>query len=117
MMNHRNHMTFNALACSAMSFLRDHEAEHLTHDQPRLVDRCIAHLVEICAVSQTTAYVATMQALGELEARHCKASIDCTRTTSFALFLTSENGIQTVITAAALADLVKKQPFMRLQLG
>ena len=108
-------MSINTIDCIAMNFLRDHEGEHLSHDLPRLVDRCIAHLVENCAVSQATAYVATMQALGELESRRSKTHIDCSRTTSFVLFLTGEDGQQTAITAAELARLVKEaQPRMQL---
>lgn len=103
-------MTINALACVALNFLRDHEAEHLTPDLPRLVDRCIAHLVESCTVSHATAHVASMQALGELQARHSKASIDCSRTTSFTLFLHDEQGRPVVITVAELARLVRNTP-------
>ena len=100
-------MSINALACTAMRFLQAHESEHLAHDLPRLTDRCIAHLVETCSVSHAPARVATLQAQGELEARHCKASIDCSRTTSFTLFLTDENGNPVVMTVAELARLVR----------
>jgi hypothetical protein len=103
-------MTINALACSAMSFLRDHEAEHLPPDLPRLADRCIAHLVESCTVSHANAHLATMQAMGELKARHSKVSIDCGRTTSFTLFMTDEHGNQVVLLAADLARLAKLAP-------
>lgn len=97
-----------------MSFLRGHEAEHLTPDLPRLADRCIAHLVATCAVSHAAAHIATMQAMGELEARHCKASIDCTRTTSFTLFLNDEQGRPLVMTVAELVHLVREaKPLMR----
>lgn len=105
-------MSINALACIAMSFLRDHEAEHLTHDRPRLVDRCITHLVEKCAVSKDKAKTATVQAYGELTARHSKVSIDCGRTTSFTLFMTDEQGNQIVLLAADVARLAKSAPVM-----
>jgi hypothetical protein len=111
-------MSINALACSAMQFLQTHENEHLAPDLPLLVDRCIAHLVEVCGVSQPTAQVATLQAQGELSARHSKASIDCTRTTSFTLFLNDEQGRPVVVTVAELARLVKDaRPLMRLTPG
>lgn len=100
-------MSINALACSAMSFLRDHEAEYLTPDLPRLADRCIAYLVASCAVSNANAHQATMQAMGELSARHSKVSIDCARTTSFTLFMTDEHGHPVVLLAADLAKLAK----------
>ena len=106
-------MTINALACSAMSYLRDREAQYLSRDMPRLVDQCIAHLVETCDVSQANAHQAAMQALGELSARHSKVSIDCGRTTSFTLFMTDENGHPVVLLAADLARLAKLAP--RLQ--
>jgi hypothetical protein len=100
-------MTINALACSAMSFLRDHENEYLAAAKPLLVDRCIAHLVEACGVSHANAHQATLQAMGELAARHSKVSIDCGRTTSFTLFMTDENGRPVVLLAADLARLAR----------
>ncbi|NVM80074.1 hypothetical protein FHW83_005919 [Duganella sp. SG902] len=103
-------MSINTLACSAMSFLRDHEAEHLSPDLPKLVDRCIAHLVESCGVSHANAHMATMQAVGELDARHSKASIDCSKTTSFTLFIKDEHGRQVVLTAAGLMRLIHAGP-------
>lgn len=95
-----------ALRPLALAFLQQHEAEHLAHDQARLVDRCVAHLVDAAECSASTARDSTMQALGELSARRRHGHIDCTRTTSFALFLVDGGGTRRAITIAALLDLI-----------
>ncbi len=107
-------MTNNALNCTAMRFLQAHENEHLERDRPLLLQRCIDYLVDFCNVSSDTARVITHQVDGELQARHCKVSIDCSRTTSFALFIKHENGDQEAITVAALARLIAQRPQQRL---
>lgn len=101
-------MSTLVLTCSALSFLRAHEDEHLTSDQQRLADRCIEHLVDSAGISADTAHTVTLQALGELSARRSKVSIDCTRTTSFTLFMKDENGQQVVLIAADLVKLAKQ---------
>lgn len=101
-------MSTFALTCSALSFLQDHENEHLSGDRQRLVDRCIEHLVNSAGISTDTARTVTLQALGELSARRSKVSIDCTRTTSFTLFMKDESGQPVVLVAADLAELAKQ---------
>ena len=100
-------MSTLALTCSALSFLQDHEDEHLIRDRQRLVDRCIEHLVDSAGISADSARTVTLQALGELSARRSKVSIDCTRTTSFTLFLKDESGQAIVLMAADLVDLAR----------
>lgn len=97
-----------ALSCTALNFLRTHADEHLNRDRQRLVDRCVAHLVESAGISADTARTVTLQALGELCARRGKVSIDCTRTTSFTLFITDENGKSVAIVASDLLRLVEQ---------
>lgn len=101
----------NPMFSSALGFLQHHEAEYLAHDQPRLVDRCIAHLVESAECSASSARDIVMQALGELSARRRPGYIDCNRTTSFALFLVDSQGIRRTITIAALLDLIDPPAF------
>lgn len=101
-------MSTLALTCSALSFLRDHEDEHLSADRQRLVDRCVEHLVNSTGISADTARTVTLQALGELSARRSNVSIDCTRTTSFTLFMKDESGQSVVLVAADLAELAKQ---------
>lgn len=100
-------MSTFALTCNALSFLQDHHDEHLSADRQRLVDRCIEHLVNSTGIATDTARTVTLQALGELSARRSKATIDCTRTTSFTLFMKDENGQSVVLVAADLAELAK----------
>jgi len=100
-------MSTFALACTALSFLQDHHDEHLSADRQRLVDRCIDHLVSSTGIATDTAHTVTLQALGELSARRSKATIDCTRTTSFTLFMKDESGQSVVLVAADLAEMAK----------
>lgn len=108
-------MSTHALSCSALTFLQDHKDEYLTPDRQLLVDRCIEHLVETAGVSTDTARTVTLQAMGELSARRSKASIDCTRTTSFTLFMTDENGQSVALIAADLVELAKQAQLTPLQ--
>lgn len=101
-------MSTPALACSALTYLRDHEDEHLSRDRDLLVERCVDHLVATAYVSAETARTATMQALGELLSRSSKAAIDCTRTTSFTLFMTDDRGNPVVLLAADLTLLAEQ---------
>ena len=101
-------MSTIALTSRAQRFLQDHENEHLSRDRQLLVDRCVDHLVEAVGISTETAHVITVQALGELSARRSRVSIDCTRTTSFTLFMTDENGQRIALIASDLAELAKQ---------
>lgn len=100
-----------ALYPLALAFLQQHEAEHLAHDTERLVDRCIGHLVETGLCSASSARDTAMQALGELSARRRIGHIDCTRTTSFTLFLVDAQGQRRAVTIAALLGLIESQAF------
>jgi hypothetical protein len=95
-----------ALYPLALTFLQQHEAEHLAHDQERLVDRCTAHLVELGQCSASSARDTTMQALGELSARRRIGHIDMTRSTSFTLFLVDAQGQRRALTIASLLNLI-----------
>lgn len=99
-------MTTPLLYTRAFAFLQTHEGEHLTHDQNNLVDRCIAHLVADAHVSYDTAKDTTLQALGELSARRRLEYIDCSRTTSYALFLVDVKGEKRVFTVAELLQMI-----------
>jgi hypothetical protein len=101
-------MSTIALTTRAQRFLHDHEGEHLSRDRQLLVDRCVEHLVETGGISDETARVITVQALGELSARRSRACIDCTRTTSFALFMTDEGGKRIALIASDLVELAKQ---------
>ncbi|MYM70509.1 hypothetical protein GTP45_27405 [Pseudoduganella sp. FT55W] len=96
-----------ALSPLALAFLQQHEGEHLAHETERLVERCTAHLVETGMCSASSARDITMQALGELSARRRIGHIDCTRTTSFTLFLIDSQGQRRALTIAALLALIE----------
>jgi len=101
-------MSTIALTTRATRFLEEHEGQHLSRDRQLLVDRCVAHLVDAAQISDETARVITVQALGELSARRSPAYIDCTRTTSFALFMNDENGKRVALIASDLVELAKQ---------
>lgn len=102
-----------ALFPAALAFLQQHEAEHLAPDTERLVAHCVAHLVSGAEVSAAKAHDTTMQALGELECRRRREYIDCSRTTSFTLFLVDSHGKRHAFTVADLiariGDLAERQ--------
>jgi len=108
-------MSTHALTTNALSFLQDHQDEYLSPDRQLLVDRCIEHLLETACVSTDTAHTVTLQALGELSACHSKVSIDCTRTTSFTLFMKDEDGEAIILTASDLVELAKLARLSPLQ--
>lgn len=91
----------------ALRYLQAHEGEHLTHDQHRLVDRCIDYLVADSHASHPTARDITMQAFGEFTARHRREYIDCSRTTSYALFLIDDKGERIALTLSELLQLIE----------
>lgn len=101
-------MSTIALTARALRFLEQHEGEHLSRDLQLLVDRCVAHLVDTAHLPNETARVITVQALGELSARRSPACIDCTRTTSFALFMTDERGKRVALMASDLVQMAKQ---------
>ena len=92
----------------AFIFLQTHEGEHLAHDQHRLVSRCIDHLVLSSEVSADTAKDVTMQALGELTSRRRREYIDCTRTTSYTLFLVDATGQRRAFLLSELLQLIEQ---------
>jgi hypothetical protein len=98
----------NTLHYVALAFLAKHQGEHLEHDRTLLVERCVAHLIETEMVSSREAEVATLQALGEHESKRCKAYVDVSLTTSYAVFIRDpKNGRMRVFTVAELIDLAK----------
>lgn len=103
-----NAMSTTAITNCAKRFLEEHEGEHLSRDRQMLVDRCVEHLVDTVGIATETARVVTVQALGELSAHRSAACIDCTRTTSFALFMTDENGQRIALIASDLVELAKQ---------
>lgn len=103
-----NAMSTIVLTSRAQRFLLDHEDEHLSKDRQLLVDRCVEYLVDTAKISDETARVITVQALGELSSRRSTVTIDCTRTTSFALFMTDERGQRIALIASDLVELAKQ---------
>lgn len=101
-------MSTIALTSRAQRFIQDHEGEHLSRDRQLLVDRCVEHLVDTAGVSDETARVITVQVLGELSSSRSSVTIDCTRTTSFALFMTDERGQRVALIASDLVELAKQ---------
>jgi hypothetical protein len=98
----------NTLHYVALAFLAKHQGEHLEHDRTLLVERCVAHLIDAEMVSSREAEVATLQALGEHESKRCKAYVDVSLTTSYAVFVRDpKNGRMRVFTVAELIDLAK----------
>ena len=93
-----------ALEAAAFQFLLQHEGEHFWRDRALLVEPCIAHLVDACGAPRQRAADVAMQALGELDSRHHRIYIDCTRTTSFTLFMVDQDRGTT--RAIALSDLL-----------
>ncbi|HDR9024796.1 TPA: hypothetical protein QDB09_005403 [Burkholderia vietnamiensis] len=92
----------------ALSFLAEHQGEHLDHDRPLLIDRCVAHLIDTQLVSKREAEVAALQAYGERASRQCKAYVDVSLTTSHTIFIRDPlNGMLRVFTVAELFDLAK----------
>jgi hypothetical protein len=92
----------------ALSYLAEHQGEHLEHDRALLIDRCVAHLIETHFVSKREAEIAALQAFGEHESRRCKAYVDVSLTTSHTVFIRDpRNGRMRVFTVAELMDLVK----------
>lgn len=99
---HTPMMHTTALYPLAFAFLQAHHNEHLAPDQHLLVDRCIKQLIDKATVSYDTARDATLQALGELSARGRRDYIDCSRTTSYALFLLDGAGNKRTYTLSQL---------------
>lgn len=99
-------MQTTPLYTRALCFLQAHEGEHLAHDFHRLASRCIDHLVEDAHVSCQTAKDVTMQAFGEFTARRRREYIDCSRTTSYALFLVDDKGERIVFTLTELLKMI-----------
>lgn len=76
----------------AIDFLQQHEGEHLSAHQDRLVTRCAYHLIDRGHVSLDVARDVARQALGELTSRSCPAYINLDLTTSYALFINGPDG-------------------------
>lgn len=92
----------------AMTFIAQHQAQHLEHDRRLLVQRCVAYLVDAADVSVSTAKDAALQAVGEIESRCRREYIDLTRTTAFAVFVHDPvSGRKRVFTVADLMALVR----------
>ena len=100
--------TQNDLYPLAMTFIAQHQAQHLEHDRRLLVERCVAYLIDTAGVSASTAEDATLQAVGEIESRCRREYIDLARTTSFAVFVHDPvSGRKRVFTVADLMNLVR----------
>lgn len=92
----------------AITFLKQHQGEHLTPDRRLLVERCVTHLIHTVAVSTATAEDVTLQALSELDSRHRREFVDLARTTAFAVFVQDPlTGRKRVFTLADLMKLVR----------
>ncbi|MFP6558129.1 hypothetical protein WJ542_07345 [Paraburkholderia sp. B3] len=92
----------------AMTFIAQHQAQHLEHDRHLLVERCIAHLIDAAGVSASTAEDAALQAVGEIESGCRREYIDLARATAYAVFVHDPvNGRKRVFTVADLMGLVR----------
>jgi len=92
----------------AMTFIAQHQAQHLEHDRRLLVQRCVSYLIDAAGVSGSTAEDAALQAIGEIESRCRREYIDLTRTTAFAVFVHDPiSGRKRVFTIADLMALVR----------
>jgi hypothetical protein len=92
----------------ALGFLAQHQGEHLAHDRPLLVERCVGYLMENHMLSSREAEIVALQALGEFDSRGCRAYVDMSLTTSHSVFVRDPaNGRMRVFTVAELIDLVK----------
>jgi len=94
---------------SALSFLAEHQGEYLHHDERGLlIDRCIQHLIDTADVSRSTSEVITLQAYGELSHKACRAYVDLSLTTSYAVFVRDpESGSLRVFTVSELLALCR----------
>ena len=95
-------MQSSPLYATAISFLNANAHEQAAHDQ-LLLTRCISHVIDRHNVSRDTARDVAVQAAGELAARGRREYIDCSRTTSYTLFLVDEHGRRHALT---IRDLV-----------
>lgn len=96
-------MTAHSLMTPALTFLQP----HLEADDAGLADlleRCVKHLIDTTGASRTTALDTTLQAWGELSARGRREYIDCSRSTSFTLFLVDATGRRHAFTLKDLFD-------------
>jgi hypothetical protein len=92
----------------AMTFIAQHQAQHLEHDRRLLVERCVTYLINSAGVSASTAEDAALQAIGEIESRCRREYVDLTRTTAFAVFVHDPvSGRKRVFTIADLMALVR----------
>ena len=64
---------------AAQRFYGTHQAEHLSRDADRMVDRCVAHLVERFPIARSTALSLATLALAELESTKVQGFIDIDR--------------------------------------
>lgn len=93
----------------AIAFLQQHEGEHLSAHQDRLVTRCAYHLIDRGgAPSLDVARDVARQALGELTSRSCSAYINLDLTTSYALFINSPDGSKQCYTLAELLRVIRQ---------
>lgn len=79
-------MSQNNLHEVAIGYLLAHQGEHLSHDRPRLVERCTDHLQEQ-GTSREAANLIALKAIGEIEARGNSVHVDLSQTTSFTVFV------------------------------
>lgn len=101
-------MSLKSASDLALCFLDEHKGENLAPARPLLIECCVAHLTEQHSIPGKRALEATMQALGEIDSRTVRASIDCSRTTSFALFITNHaSGMQYAVTIADILDMLE----------
>lgn len=96
-------MTASPHYTRAITFLEQHQGEHLAADEHRLYARCIYHLLEHCKdLDSREARLVTLRAAGELSARGCRDYIDLDLTTSFSLVVSDHRGNKTCYTLGEL---------------
>lgn len=95
---------------AAIGYLLAHQGEHLHRDRHHLLSRCTDHLRETHSVSDVSARVATLTALGEIEARGKEVHIDLNRTTSYTVFVVDPaSKTRVAFTAASLLRLARAE--------
>lgn len=93
---------------AAQRFYGTHNAEHLTRDCDRMVDRCTQHLLEVFPLARNTAQILATQALADLESTKVQGFIDIDRSNgSMVMLRDTEAGTWHMVTLPEIFQLVR----------
>ena len=93
---------------AAPRFYGTHQAEHLTRDCDRMVDRCTQHLLEIFPLARNSAQSFATLALAEMESTKVQGFIDIDRSNGRMVMLRdTEAGTWHLITLPELFQLLR----------